>query len=104
MVYVDDYRGQFRGMVMCHMVADSLDELHAFAERLGLRREWFQATSVPHYDLSLTRRKLALELGAVEVRIRCRDGSQNPRWREVFGPASRARAAARLHASRPAED
>lgn len=55
-------------MVMCHMVADTLDELHAMAARLGLRREWFQGdASTPHYDLSLERRAQALEFGAVEV-------------------------------------
>lgn len=26
------------------LVADSLDELHTFAARLGLRRSWFQAS------------------------------------------------------------
>ena len=25
-----------------HLIADDQDELHAFALRLGLRREWFQ--------------------------------------------------------------
>lgn len=25
-----------------HLTADTLDELHAFAARLGLKREWFQ--------------------------------------------------------------
>ena len=33
----------------CHMATDGeLDELHAFAARLGLRRRWFQRD---HYDL-----------------------------------------------------
>lgn len=52
------------------MFTDSLDleELHAFAESIGMRRAWFQPHRVaPHYDLTPARHKKALELGAVEV-------------------------------------
>ena len=55
-------------MVMCHMVADTLEELHAMAGQIGMKREWFQdapKASHPHYDLNEHRRALALELGAV---------------------------------------
>ena len=52
-----------------HLQADSLEELHAFAERLGLRREWFQSKpgrpENDHYDLGRRGRELALELGAI---------------------------------------
>jgi Protein of unknown function (DUF4031) len=52
-----------------HMQADTLDELHAFADRVGLRREWFQSKpgrpENDHYDLTRTRRELAIELGAL---------------------------------------
>lgn len=52
----------------CHLTADTLDELHAFARRLGLRREWFQDHPIaPHYDLTASRRELALQRGAVFV-------------------------------------
>lgn len=67
-VYVDGQRARFGRMKMCHMVADTLDELHAMAERIGMKREWFQADgSTPHYDVSLTRRALAVKAGAIEV-------------------------------------
>ncbi len=72
-VYVDDPIWPFRGMVMCHMVADSLDELHEMAERIGMKREWFQdlpKASHPHYDLNEERRAHALELGAVYVPVK----------------------------------
>lgn len=53
----------------CHMIADSLDELHAAAARIGLRRSWFQTDgSTPHYDIGSARiRELALIHGAVAL-------------------------------------
>jgi hypothetical protein len=53
-----------------HLQADNVQELHAFASRLGLRREWFQTTperpEKDHYDLTRARRVLAIRYGAVE--------------------------------------
>lgn len=67
-VYVDNARIAFGRMRMSHMVADTLDELHAMAAAIGMRREWFQGSaSTPHYDVSITRRARAIELGAVPV-------------------------------------
>lgn len=55
-------------MKMCHMVADTLDELHAMADKIGIRREWFQEnSSLPHYDVSLSRRTIAVQFGAIEI-------------------------------------
>ncbi|MFZ6768033.1 DUF4031 domain-containing protein [Undibacterium sp. Di26W] len=65
-VYVDRARYELRGELWCHMVADSIDELHAFAKSLGLRKDWFQSTSFPHYDLTVFFREKALYLGAIE--------------------------------------
>ena len=52
-----------------HLQADSVEELHEFAARLGLRREWFQSKpgrpENDHYDLGRRGRERALELGAV---------------------------------------
>ena len=58
----------FRWDHSCHMYADSLDELHAMARSIGMRRAWFQPDGgrLPHYDLVSTKRKKALELGAIE--------------------------------------
>ena len=52
----------------CHLFADTLDELHDFATRLGLRRAWFQNhRRLPHYDLTSNKRRQAVKLGAVEA-------------------------------------
>jgi hypothetical protein len=66
-VYVDGERNRFGRMIMCHMFADSLAELHAMAQAIGMDRGWFQPLSFPHYDVSLSRRERAVALGAVEV-------------------------------------
>jgi len=67
-VYVDNERIPWRGREWCHLVADSLDELHAFAAKLGLRRAWFQErASYPHYDVTVSVRNLALALGALNA-------------------------------------
>jgi hypothetical protein len=52
-----------------HLQADTAEELHAFAERLGMRREWFQSKpgrpENDHYDLTECGRERVLELGAI---------------------------------------
>jgi hypothetical protein len=59
----------------CHLTVDnglgSLEELHAFAIRIGLRASWFQNHPMaPHYDLTPGRRGAALDAGAVFVPAR----------------------------------
>jgi hypothetical protein len=67
-VYVDDAVTLWRGQRWAHLMADTLDELHAFAARLGLRREKFQdKTSGAHYDVPASVREEALRLGAVAI-------------------------------------
>jgi hypothetical protein len=66
-VYVDNSRLSWRGKLWCHLVADSLDELHTFAHALGLKRDWFQhKTRYPHYDVTISIREKALKLGAID--------------------------------------
>jgi len=75
-VYVDDVRHQFGRMVMCHMWADTLDELMAMADLIGVKRKWIQGhptLSLPsarkaswvHFDISLGKKALAIKQGAV---------------------------------------
>lgn len=73
-VYVDvsryPYRRGVRRMVMCHMLADTIDELHTMADRIGVARKWFQPTSWPHYDICKSSRELAIAAGAKVVSSR----------------------------------
>lgn len=71
-VYVDDafLHGDWgRWTGGGHLQADSREELHAFAESMGLRRAWFQTKpgrpDHDHYDLTAEARRRALELGAI---------------------------------------
>lgn len=68
-VYVDDMRARFGRMVMCHMLADTDDELHAMADRIGVARRWHQkpGTHHSHYDVCLAKRALAVQAGAIEI-------------------------------------
>jgi hypothetical protein len=60
--------GEKHGHRWCHLFADTLDELLAFADRIGLRRSWFQRDrSGGHFDLNPTRRRAAVRAGAIEV-------------------------------------
>ena len=68
-VYVDKAKNRFRQMVMCHLMADTPEELRRMADVIGLKPEWLQnaGTVKEHYDISLSKRRLALENGAVEI-------------------------------------
>lgn len=68
MVYVDSLINLgWRWGMSCHLIADSEEELHAFAEGIGLKRIWFQPKSSPHYDLTASRRLKAIMHGAIEL-------------------------------------
>lgn len=66
-VYVDCAKHTYGRMIMSHMLADTLDELHAMADRVGLKRKWFQNHGTPHYDLCQAKRQLAIEAGAIVI-------------------------------------
>ena len=54
----------------CHLWTDGdTEELHLFAEKIGLKRKWFQISrsGIEHYDLTESRRKKAIEFGAIEI-------------------------------------
>lgn len=74
-IYVDDIfratprtaQARKHGIEWCHMMSDgNLEELHQLAEKIGLKRSWFQFTVIPHYDLTPAKRKQAIAAGAIE--------------------------------------
>lgn len=74
-VYVDDARLSAPHLLggrgkWSHLTADTKEELHAFAERLGLKRSWFQDhPRLWHYDVVDRNRKRAIALGAQSVSV-----------------------------------
>lgn len=70
-VYVDKLSDWgWRHGLSCHMIADSTRELMEFAVMIGLRPEWFQPKSSPHFDLTKEAREEAVRRGAVELERR----------------------------------
>lgn len=68
-----------------HMIADTEEELHAFAARVGLKRAWAQRSrsGVPHYDLTARRREVAVRLGAMD----CQTTEEMQKFVEVISIA-----------------
>lgn len=65
MILVDEAIWLWRGRRWAHLVSDtSYEELHAFADRLGIPRRVFQGD---HYDIPADMRERAIVLGAVPV-------------------------------------
>jgi len=92
-VYVDDWRqparvGRITG-IWSHLTVgphDDINELHAFAARIGLQRSWFQGKPGPlaHYDVTESKRRQAIAAGAEPIT-----------WREAGQQMLNARTAAR---------
>lgn len=72
-VYVDDMNtmplGHYRGMHMCHMIADTTEELLAMADKISVQRKWIQnaGTRHEHFDICTSKKKLAVRQGAIEI-------------------------------------
>lgn len=85
-VYVDDMNAQYGRMKMSHLLADSDQELHEMASKIGVARKWWQSpekTSGSHYDICLSKKVLAIQFGAIEITWR-QAGAMNSR-RKVTG-------------------
>jgi len=61
-----DYLKTYPSGRWCHLLADSEEELHKFAELIQKKRSTFQVSNngTPHYDLTPRQRKKAIENGA----------------------------------------
>jgi hypothetical protein len=69
--YVDDMHlspmGAIGGLRLCHMIADTLTELHGMAMKIRLNGRWLHGD---HYDVPDAKRALAVKYGAIEVSMR----------------------------------
>jgi hypothetical protein len=79
-VYVDDMRASFGRMTMCHMIADTTDELVDMASKIRVPYRWIQkrGTWKEHFDICLSMRAKAVAAGAIEITqrelaMKCRD-------------------------------
>ncbi len=76
MVYVDNFYEatgrNFGRMKMSHMIADSTQELLEMCDKIGVQRKWIQDAGTPreHFDIALSKRKLAIQFGAKEINMR----------------------------------
>lgn len=76
-VYVDSMKAGYGRMKMCHMWADTREELFEMAKRIGVQLKWFQRpdgdceigmkASWEHFDIAQTKRYAAVQHGAVET-------------------------------------
>ena len=71
MIYVDaaEWKKSPKGRKSyAHMVADSLEELHAFAEEIGVKKHFFHnSKAAPHYDITSDQHPIAIAHGAFLV-------------------------------------
>lgn len=53
-----------------HMIADSVEELHIFAQGIGIKKCWYQnkrGKNQPHYDVRENKCSNAINQGAIKV-------------------------------------
>lgn len=71
MVYIGTRKYKYGRMLMSHMAADTLEELHEMADRIRVNRKHFQdKPGKPHYDICQQMKRKAIEFGAQEVNDR----------------------------------
>lgn len=75
MVYVDDFEVTgitFGRMKMCHMVADTRQELLEMCDKIGVQRKWIQEYNGQreHFDICLSKKKAAIKAGAKLIPMR----------------------------------
>ena len=74
--YVDEVAHTFGRMKMCHLWADTEEELLAMVDRIGVDRKWIQGHSTlsfgkhkkaswVHFDIALSKKSLAIKNGAI---------------------------------------
>jgi hypothetical protein len=71
-VYIDNFNAGYGRMKMCHMVADTTSELLEMATKIGVQLKWIQekGTYNEHFDICLSKKQKAIEIGAIEIGFR----------------------------------
>ena len=72
MVYIDNMEAGFGRMKMCHMIADTPQELLEMVDKIGVERKWIQYPGTPHehFDICLSKKKIAVEMGAKAITMK----------------------------------
>jgi hypothetical protein len=72
MVYIDNVNIKFGRYIMCHMLADTTKELKAMASKIGINSKYIQnpGSTYEHFDICISKKKLAIKYGAVEINIK----------------------------------
>ena len=65
-VYVDNYNAPYKHMIMCHMIADTDQELYEMVDKIKVNRKWKHNN---HYDICLSKKKLAIKNNAIEITL-----------------------------------
>lgn len=68
-VYIDSYNASFGRMKMCHMIADTKEELLSMVDKIGVARKWIQHKGKwdEHFDICQSKKKLAIAHGVIEI-------------------------------------
>lgn len=75
MVYIDNFDEtgiKYGRMKMCHMIADTRQELLEMCDKIGVQRKWIQEYDKQreHFDISINKKKLAIKNGAKLIDMR----------------------------------
>lgn len=81
-IFVDQCIYPFGRMLMCHMMAYELEDLHKMAKLLELKPRWFQNKNCPHYDICKSKKVQAISLGAKPFESREQQVELIRYWRE----------------------
>ena len=57
---------------MCHMIADTQEELLGMVDKLGLKRNWIEdkGTYREHFNICQEKKQLAIRMGAKSINMR----------------------------------
>lgn len=72
MIYIDNFNAPYGRMKMCHMIADTTEELLTMIDNIKVQRKWIQypGTANEHFDICLSKKAEAIEFGAIEIGFR----------------------------------